>query len=86
MSKNENSIQETIRKFFIDHAWLQAEEELLDTESLLDRGVIDSMAMVELTAFISLTYAFEIEDEDLMPENFDSLAAIAAYIEKKKAC
>ncbi|MFQ5598030.1 MAG: acyl carrier protein [Nitrospiria bacterium] len=84
MSENAEEIQERIRQFFIGHAWLHKDEALAASDSLLEKGVIDSMAMVELTGFIGSTYGFEIPDEDLMPEHFDSLSAIATYILEKQ--
>ncbi len=84
MSNDAEEIQDTLRKFFIDHAWLHPEEALKADDSLLEKGVIDSMAMIELTVFIGEAFGVEVADEDLMPENFDSLNAISGYIRKKQ--
>jgi acyl carrier protein len=74
----------TIRRFFIDQAWLTDEDGVLESDSLLEKGVIDSMAMVELIAYVEQTYNINIQEDELMPENFDSLAAIAAFIDAKR--
>lgn len=84
MSNHGEQIQDSLRKFFIDHAWLHPDEALSADDSLLEKGVIDSMAMLELTAFIGESFGIEVADEDLMPENFDSLSAISTYIRKKQ--
>jgi acyl carrier protein len=84
MYKEKPATEGKIREFLIDRAWLQDDGELLDTDSLLEKGVIDSMAMVELISFIEETYNIRIQNEELMPENFDSLASIAAYIKSKQ--
>lgn len=76
--------EKTIRRFFVDNAWLEKEGELHEMDSLLENGVIDSVAMIELVGFIEETYGIHVPDEDLMPEHFDTLAAIVAYIEKQK--
>lgn len=79
-----SNITQTIRRFLTDRAWLRDEEGVLESDSLLEKGAIDSMAMVELVAFIEQAYDIRIQDEELMPENFDSLAAIAAFVAAKR--
>lgn len=54
---------------------------LSDTESLIDAGLIDSMGILELVAFLEERFKIEIADTDLVPANFDSISAIAAYVE-----
>jgi len=54
-------------------------------DSLLESGVIDSLAVVQLVAFIERTYGVKIEEDDLLPENFDSLSAIAAFVAQLRA-
>lgn len=54
-----------------------------DDESLLDAGIIDSTGVLELVAFIEDEYDVEVKDEELIPDNLDSINKIAAYIEKK---
>ena len=79
-----HATEKTIRQFFIDNAWLEKNGELHETDSLLENGVIDSVAMIELVSFIEETYEVHVPDEDLMPEYFETLASIVSYIEKKK--
>jgi len=58
-----------------------------DDESLLASGVIDSLVVLELTTYIQLKYDFQIDEDDLIPQNFDSLMAMSSYIESKtKSC
>jgi acyl carrier protein len=82
--KSMHTTEETIRRFLIDNAWLEKDKALLRHDSLLEQGVIDSMAMLELVNFLEGLYDIEIPDDDLMPENFDSLASIVAYVDKKR--
>ena len=55
-----------------------------DAESLLEAGVIDSMAVLELVGYIEQRYAITVGDDDMMPENFDTIEAIAAFIESRR--
>jgi len=54
-----------------------------ETDSLLETGVIDSTGVLELVAFIEETYGIKIEDEEIVPENLDSIANLVAYIGSK---
>ena len=54
-----------------------------EVDSLLETGVIDSTGVLELVAFIEETYGIKIDDEEIVPENLDSIINIAAYISQK---
>lgn len=53
-------------------------------ESLLDAGVIDSLGMLALIAFIEKQYGIAVTEDEMMPENFDSLHAIAGFIARRQ--
>ena len=56
---------------------------LKDTDSFLDSGIIDSTGILELVSFIEETYAIQVKDEELIPENLDSIANVTAYVQRK---
>lgn len=51
--------------------------------SFLDIGIIDSTGVIELVAFLEKTYDIRVEDEEMVPENLDSLSNIERYVQKK---
>ncbi|HVP36014.1 MAG TPA: acyl carrier protein [Terriglobales bacterium] len=53
-------------------------------ESFLQSGIIDSTGVLELVNFIEETYKIKVEDEELVPENLDSIQNLIAYIQKKQ--
>lgn len=59
-------------------------DELKENESLLERGVIDSMGIMKLLAFIEEKFQVKVSDEELIPENFETLSSIADLILKKQ--
>jgi len=61
----------------------EGEKTLNETESLLESGVIDSTGVLELVAFIEETYQIRIEDEEIMPENLDSVENIVTFVSYK---
>lgn len=54
-----------------------------DDESLLEAGLLTSFTMVQLLAFIQDRFSVTIEDEDLVPENFETIDAITNLLQKK---
>ena len=55
----------------------------LDVETNL-AGVVDSTAVMEVVVWIEGKYGFDVEIDDIVPDNFGSVAKLAAYIEKRK--
>jgi len=77
------SIENEIRKFIEENFILEGEDNLGDEDSLLDKGIIDSTGVLELVAFLEETYQFKIKDEELVPENLDSIKNISQFIQNK---
>jgi acyl carrier protein len=55
-----------------------------DDISFLDQGVVDSMNVLELVNFVEERYGLRVEDRDIVPDNFDSVARLAAYVRNKQ--
>ena len=55
-----------------------------DDMSLLDEGVIDSVGVMELVAFLEGDLGIKVADDELVPENLDSLNNLAAFVGRKK--
>jgi acyl carrier protein len=56
-----------------------------DDESFLEAGVVDSLGVVELVSFVEETYNIEVPDDDIVPDNFDSVDNLAGYISRRTA-
>ena len=59
--------------------------DLLDEESLLERGVIDSTGVMEIIQFIEREFGVQVSDEEIVPENLESIARIDAFVGRKIA-
>jgi acyl carrier protein len=72
---------------FIEENFLFREDvsEFSNTDSLLENGVMDSTGILELVAFLESDFAIQMSDAEIVPENLDSIASIAAYLERKRA-
>jgi acyl carrier protein len=51
-----------------------------DSASFLEEGIVDSMGIMELVMFVEENFDVTVEDEELVPDNFDSVSKLAAYI------
>lgn len=54
-----------------------------DEESFLDSGIVDSLGVLELATYVEDTFAIEVPDEEVIPDNFDSISKLTAYISRK---
>ena len=56
-----------------------------DDASFLEEGIVDSVGIMELVLFIEENFGLTVDDEDLTPDNFDSVDKLAEYIKKRQA-
>ena len=54
-----------------------------DDASFLDKGIVDSMNVLELVSFVEKQFGIAVEDQDLVPDNFDSVSKLAEYVRRK---
>jgi acyl carrier protein len=54
-----------------------------DDASFLEEGIVDSMGIMELVMFVEETFGITVDDEELVPDNFDSVSKLAAYIRRR---
>ena len=74
-----------IRTFIFDNFLFDAEgSDLKNDASFLDQGIIDSTGVLELVEWLEDECDIEVEDEELIPENLDSVNNLAAFIKKKQ--
>jgi acyl carrier protein len=72
-----------VRSFVVSNYLLGREEGLGNDDSFQEQGIIDSTGILELVSHLERTYGIEILDEDLNPDNLDSVNKIAAYLTRK---
>jgi acyl carrier protein len=79
-------IEREVRSFVITNFLFGQPLELQPEDSLLAGGVIDSTGVLELVDFLEERYAIKVEDEEVIPDNLDSIRNIATYVAKKISC
>lgn len=74
-----------IREFVVTNFLFgQDDGSLRADESFLESGIVDSTGVLELVAFLEQTYQIKILDNELVPENLDSLQKAAAFVHRKQ--
>ena len=75
-----------IKEFIVENFMMGMNpEELTDSSSLLELGIIDSTGVLELVQFLEEKYGIQVEDADLTPANLDSLENLVGYLNNKKS-
>lgn len=78
-------IQEQIRQYILENFMYSDDPSALtDDRSLIDSGIVDSTGVLELVGFIEETFEVQVDDTELVPENFDSVDRITDYIKRKQ--
>jgi acyl carrier protein len=80
-----NEIINKIRTFIVENFLYGNGDNLKEDTSFLEEGILDSTAGLELVSYLEAEFSIRVGDEDLTPENLDSLRNLRAYLEKKMA-
>jgi len=80
---NAPAVAKQIRQFIIDNFLYGQERTFGDDASFLAEGIVDSTGVLQLVSFIEESYGFTVDDEDLIPENLDSVNSVTAYVCRK---
>jgi acyl carrier protein len=72
-----------VRAFVLKSFPLARKQQIKDSDALLESGMIDSQGVLEVVAFIEREFSTVVEDEELSPENFQTIDRIAAFIQSK---
>lgn len=79
-----NEIQSVVRAYIVDNFLFGDDRGLKDGASFLDNGIIDSTGILELVAFLEEEFMIKVNDEELLPENLDSLDKVSAFVALKQ--
>lgn len=78
-----NHINVQVRKFILDKFPLARKQQIKDSDPLLENGVLDSLGVLDLVSFVEQAFLVHVADDELVPENFQSIDRIATFIESK---
>ena len=75
-----------IKRFIADNFLFGDDSALQENTSFLQSGIIDSTGILELVNYLEETYHIKIQDQELVPENLDSINNIGQFLDKKLQC
>ena len=78
-------IRDTVHGFITKNFYVPDPAALADGASLLDQGIVDSTGVLEVIGFLEGEFNITIEEDEILPENLDSIAKIVSFVTKKKA-
>jgi acyl carrier protein len=81
---DKKATKQNLRQFITDTFVRGNNTSYGDNDSFFEKEIIDSTGVLELVLFLEQTYGFKVEDEEIIPENLDSIDNLVSYIQKKK--
>jgi len=82
----EKKIKDAVRTYIVENFLFGIEpESFSENDSFIERGIIDSTGILELSEFIEQKFMIRIEDTELMPENLDSINRVSIFVTRKLA-
>lgn len=78
------NIGPTIERFIVEEVMMGDGQTKIDPDqSLLDSGILDSLALLRLIGFIEEQFGVTVGDDEVIPDNFETINAMKALLEKK---
>ena len=85
MTVTDPTIAQTLRSFIQENfLYMRPDLEYADDDSLLAKGVIDSLGVMEIVGFLEERFEMTVEQDDVTEQNFGSVGAIARYVAAKR--
>ncbi len=72
-----------IKEFIIENFLFGDGENLEEDSSFMENGIIDSTGILELITFLEEKFGISVQDDELIPDNLDSLNNVVGYLERK---
>lgn len=75
--------KEKVKAFILKQFPLSKKSEFNDETLLIETGILDSLGVLDLVSFLESEFSITIVDEELVPENFNSVEQIAVFLASK---
>ncbi len=77
-------LKSEIRHFIVENFLYGQDDDFSDEVSFLERGLIDSTGVLEVVSFIEDKYGISVDDDEMIPENLDTVNCLANFVVKKR--
>jgi acyl carrier protein len=81
-----NNVNERIRDFILEKFPLARKRGVTFQDDLLEGGVLDSLGILDVVAFLEQDFRIHVNDEELIPENFQSIDRLSIFVQDKISC
>jgi acyl carrier protein len=80
------STEQKLRKYILEtYLFTTDDSALANDDSFLDKGIIDSTGILELVMYLEEEFGLAVADEELLPENLDSINNLVTFVASKQA-
>jgi len=78
------SVEESIRSFVAQNLlYAEGDFPYSDDASFLQEGIVDSLGVMQLVEFVAKTFELKVDQQEVTPENFDSVTKLAGFVRRK---
>jgi acyl carrier protein len=81
---SDRSVTARIKDFLVEHFPSARNQALADDDHLLANGILDSLGVLDLVAYLEQEFAITVADEDLVPEHFETLRRLTNFVEDRQ--
>ena len=78
-----NAVTEKIRDFIHDHFPLARQRKIAEDDPLLEKGIVDSLGVLDLVTFLENEFSINVADDELIPQNFQTINQLTAFVQAK---
>jgi acyl carrier protein len=78
-----NHLNERIRNFIVEKFPLARKRGINFQDNLLESGILDSLGILDLVAFVEQNFGIVLTDDELVPENFQSIEHLTGFVQSK---
>ena len=79
------SIKQDIKTYILEnYLFTDDDSQLSDSDSFLEKGILDSTGILEVIYFIEDEYGIKVEDDEMIPENLDSVESLVVFVTHKQ--
>ncbi len=78
-----NAVTEKITAFVQEHFPLARRRNIAEDDPLLEKGIVDSLGVLDLVTFLEHEFSINVTDDELIPQNFHTINRLAAFVQGK---
>lgn len=83
-SQRMQDVQQRVKQFVVENFYVSDPSEVGDDTSLITTGLVDSTGMLEVIGFLESEFGIRIRDQEMVPDNLETIGRITAFVGKKR--